>query len=1105
MTEAAVNPVYEKLLAGNQPRAPIGSGEARDGNRILSIPSRGNGRFVLRFVDTRHGEYVIPVGRVATRKRDEVPVHERNVLVPVLPRVYTTPDLDPAKCAVPRAPGWLYVFKNGYLWRELEVLPQGWLRDVNLHKYAGRDVRPATVEKDNRLLLPYRLDGEAQAIRMAYADVQWSWARINMLGGMDPADFRLHPDHLPPMPQDMGYSDDQIAEAQNARLQQIDLSGFDAGFPVQPAEGRTARIENVEHANDRLVHIRLHRKANIPVVYLDDPLGIARALAVEHQQAWQTMADFIAEIADPANRDRHPYAPWFDSAVLANQYFFVEHAEPETPNVERYPGQPRDRKWEKARELRAEWRKRLSLDDIQTALGTRRRAELRQQIVDTREALVAWLSPESENFAHLLAAWDDYCTLPHDPRDADAPHSGQRYALANLLLARVADHEYRLDLHLETNPPSQKRLLEIERNNPGRRLLARLLDPQGGHPLRTRLFLSTNGNQPGTTTQNAPAQAVSPLLDAGILGRLGRRAAGFIVTFVEHFASVAAELRHADMQKHLVALLVESNVLPGLERVEVDLQDYLHGRLPQELAEKYEILSLRVISVEPDLDYPAKRRFDGGSIETPDGTGGPIVIEDRQGNVVGSTSLAAYREGRVLSNTALKRHMRRRAMDRVTVEAWLHRKLTGLPALAEQLKDTHGIMRLLLPIAVVLEGWNLQSAFVALKKGYSEEQQRAHLIAEFVGAIADTAALAAYVNEIRVKSLQTTQKSQSYRAKLAIASAWSGGLSFIAGAYSATLSVQDMLRNAHEGDDAAIANGIMALGSAAVAASGGLQATGAVLSLLGVEATGLLATGISAAGTFALAGLGIALVGAALLVWVFREDTPLEEWLANGPFSTAPPAEDEIIVPIGELPDDRSQRFAGYKPGEPVENRFHVWYLQPRTAFEDLLDAIYQPVADLRLKTPVVGTPVAELAVHLPNYLEGRSRLFVEWWMITRHGDRKRLDERKLRIRTGFGSGPRSTRQWLPIPREADRIEVRLWLDLYGDERYRLPLAPLRWTKEEAESWRRAAMERAIRPVGQVQVSGAPGREGPFAARVNRGVSPILLEGRVERDRFKAL
>jgi len=72
-----------------------------------------------------------------------------------------------------------------------EKFAKGQGGEVNLHKYAGRDSRPATVEKDNRILLLHRIGGEDQEIEMTCSEVQWSWARINQLGGMDPEDFRL--------------------------------------------------------------------------------------------------------------------------------------------------------------------------------------------------------------------------------------------------------------------------------------------------------------------------------------------------------------------------------------------------------------------------------------------------------------------------------------------------------------------------------------------------------------------------------------------------------------------------------------------------------------------------------------------------------------------------------------------------------------------------------------------------------------------------------------------------------------------------------------------------------------------------------------------------
>ncbi len=1104
MSEAAVHPAYARASRGNPTEIPMGGGKKNGRIRELVMPSSGSGKVYLKFRDDRFTWYNIPLGRAATRGKDEAPTPLKNVIIPILPRIYATPDLDPAQCDVPRKGGYLYIYKNGRLWREFEVLAQGWFREVNLHKYAGRDERPATVEKDNRILVLHRIGGQDQDIEMTYAEVQWSWARINQLGGMDPDDFRLHPDHLPPMPDDLGITPDAAASARQARLQKIDLSGFDAGFPVQPPEGRTARIENVAHANDELIHIRLHHKRDIPVVYLDDPLGVARRLAGEHQEAWREMGDYIAEISNPENAGRHPFAPWFDSAMLANQYFFVEPPVEDAPNVAKYPGKPSEGDWEKAKEMREEWRRKLSLEDIQTALGTKRRAELRQAIVEKRQALTDYLQPESDAFEGVLAAWDDYCTLP--AKEArfgdDTPHCGLRYRLADELFARLADHEYALDLHLETNPPSQKTLYDLVRNNPGSRLLAAIGEP-GAHPLHERLF---------PTRDELPPDTVSPLMTTAILARIGQRSANFIAAFVEHYAQLAADLQNAYLQENVMDLITKSKIGLEMERVSLSLEDYFEGRLPENLAKDYEIVRMEVLEVEEDIPYRRKRDFDGGGIEI-DGQQqhGPIQINDQKGNLIATTTTEAYRQGRGFSRSAWKRYARSHRFASVKVKVWVTRKVEGVHALARQAVDRGIWLKAIIPITVVLEAWNLQNAYAAYHKASMDDPEREKLKHGFFNAVADSAALVAYLNEVRIKNLVDTTKRQSQLKRLYKARGWAAGLGLIANVYSSGLSLQDMLRNVHEGDNAAIGHGVMAMGFALGAAGNALQLTGAGISLLGIKAGGLLATGIGAAGTIALIGLAVILTGAALLIWVFREDTPMEEWLANGPFSVAQSGGRGRNRTKNDLTPDTSQRFAGYDAGQPAENRFHIWCLQPRTAYEALLNAIFQPVADLRFHERIGGSREAEAIVHVPTFYEDRSRLFVEWWERPHHGEWRRSNERGCHLYTPEGSGPRTVTVRKSIAPEIDQVRVRVWLDLYGDQRYRLPMAPLRWSEEEAEQWRMEAVERNIRPVGKVRVygneekSGKMAAEGKKASTSNRGLKPIELTVRTNVDRFKAL
>jgi hypothetical protein len=85
------------------------------------------------------------------------------------------------------------------------------------------------------------------------------------------------------MPGDQGISETDAAENRRLRMQRIDLTGYESAFPVREADETHARVENVAHADQELFHILLHKGCNIPVVYLDDPIGIAEQLFAEHK------------------------------------------------------------------------------------------------------------------------------------------------------------------------------------------------------------------------------------------------------------------------------------------------------------------------------------------------------------------------------------------------------------------------------------------------------------------------------------------------------------------------------------------------------------------------------------------------------------------------------------------------------------------------------------------------------------------------------------------------------------------------------------------------------------------------------------------------------
>lgn len=146
--------------------------------------------------------YKIPLYQSQARERDDEQADVE--LVHVYPKRYAhaaSKITDHEDCL---RDGFLYVYVNGYLWRELKIThhTEGnftTFSDVNLAFQKGEhswkpkiDEREATGEALKSVLVPHKLDGQTCDVQMAYSETQWSWRQIQLFGGMNPNDPRLN-------------------------------------------------------------------------------------------------------------------------------------------------------------------------------------------------------------------------------------------------------------------------------------------------------------------------------------------------------------------------------------------------------------------------------------------------------------------------------------------------------------------------------------------------------------------------------------------------------------------------------------------------------------------------------------------------------------------------------------------------------------------------------------------------------------------------------------------------------------------------------------------------------------------------------------------------
>ena len=91
----------------------------------------------------------------------------------------------------PISAGYVYIFCNQALWREIRINDQGDYSEVDLATFAGLDIRNAEGLPERVCMLPHRVNGDTFVLEVAFSESQWSWQRIEYFGGVDKEDIRL--------------------------------------------------------------------------------------------------------------------------------------------------------------------------------------------------------------------------------------------------------------------------------------------------------------------------------------------------------------------------------------------------------------------------------------------------------------------------------------------------------------------------------------------------------------------------------------------------------------------------------------------------------------------------------------------------------------------------------------------------------------------------------------------------------------------------------------------------------------------------------------------------------------------------------------------------
>lgn len=308
-----------RMISAAQPGHPEGNNGPHQRELVLENLTPGRKRLSLMLPDTHHQHHKIPLGFGETVAFDAELGEPPADLVPV-----TFLRHIPDEGLGPLRDGWVYVFVNGYLWREVRFSLDGHqLRDVHLGWEKGLDRRRASGQANDLMILPWKLDHAECTVQLAYSEEQWSWNRIDQLGGMNPQDPRQKQGDQVESPYDPAYSEQQRTD----RLVTLDLSAVDDDFQSVPEDSPIRLVEPGELAHTRQ-HYNTQFDKGIASVILPDRLGEARYAAESHHEYLTLLQAIIDEMfglapgsAPQTQEDQNALAERKLAALFADQLF----------------------------------------------------------------------------------------------------------------------------------------------------------------------------------------------------------------------------------------------------------------------------------------------------------------------------------------------------------------------------------------------------------------------------------------------------------------------------------------------------------------------------------------------------------------------------------------------------------------------------------------------------------------------------------------------------------------------------------------------------------------------------------------------------------------
>ncbi|WP_148204363.1 hypothetical protein [Syntrophotalea carbinolica] len=772
------------------------------------------------------------------------------------------------------------------------------------------------------------------------------------MGGMDPDNsIELRLKSGTPMPK---FSPEKTAENRKARMQDISQELEEWIL----TENETLNIQSAEKVTANIYSLQLHKHSRMPVVFLQDPLGVALANAMAYQKSQEKLTDLMVGISKK---------PFYKSAVLTYKLFFdpKNATKPVKQHVTNWGGTTYGPTMEKT--IFGKCGDKTDKKKLETLLEVDKRRKLCADIRKIKEAHVDFLQGKHNGAPITRSDFIDVNTAIVDFFSLEGYEYTQSWQAMLGLIAGLNNDPCSIDSALTL--PADRDRVSYE-DDPGCQYMERLLKPD--HPLHAKLFPTEQQSPVESAAQTQKqdpendglgefrpvtfaAAIAGTLRTPAVISQESRRLSQFanqcISDLMHYFAKQYKKALESPAEFDFKALTrlgkLTSDDLKGMR-----VFSNING-----VPKNYRIVEAGITKIR------ALKAFETGKKALNKARNGPnsfkildaaneLIATDNLSNLakfkgVSTTSgwtlsdIKKMQSGDLKLSQGTKIYRQSAHIIAVPETSPLTSKLSNIEAKVAknfeiQASALRALRKTLPPVVVAFELWNLQSVMVGTKVSEGREQ------AEFASAVFDTA----YATlEGITQVLGEKQGLGKTIAEAGLKTAKGRQITFlpllgaVASFGSAAVSVWDMLDELGENDeDAAVGHGIAAAGF-------GLMG----LTLFGA---GTEIAAFTALVPYLWVAVGVVLIG--VIIANACNNTPLEDWAANGPFSN----------------QEGDEKFNHLRDAE-----------KDHLAYNTLANCLFTPRIEIeRLSTPVFNESQPgdiRITVHLSNFTVGQDEIDV--------------------------------------------------------------------------------------------------------------------------------